>query len=292
MKKLIGDLLKEGTVITDGSWGTQLQELGLPVGECPDIWNITKPQMVERVAKSYVEAGSKIILTNTFRSSKIALNDFGYGDKVKEINKAGVEISKRASEGKAFVFASVGPTGKMIMMGEVTEEEMFEAFKEQIQTISEAGADGIIIETMSDLNEAKIALKAAKETALPVVVSMAFDSGKDKGFTMMGNSPEQTAKELTEAGADVIGANCGQGIEGFINICKKLKTSTNLPVWIKPNAGLPEFDGSKAVYKTSPVEFVKYVPDLLNSGADFIGGCCGTNPEFIKAVIRKINTGK
>ncbi|HEX9740816.1 MAG TPA: homocysteine S-methyltransferase family protein [Ignavibacteriaceae bacterium] len=292
MKKLIENLLKEGTVIADGSWGTQLQELGLPVGECPDIWNITKPQLVEKVAKSYVEAGSKIILTNTFRSNKIALNDFGYGDKVKEINKAGVEISKRASEGKAFVFASVGPTGKMIMMGEATEEEMFEAFKEQIQTISEAGADGIIIETMSDLNEAKIALKAAKETALPVVVSMAFDSGKDKGFTMMGNSPEQTAKELTEAGADVIGANCGQGIEGFINICKKLKTSTNLPVWIKPNAGLPEFDGSKTVYKTSPVEFVKYIPDLLNSGADFIGGCCGTNPEFIKAVIRKINTGK
>jgi 5-methyltetrahydrofolate--homocysteine methyltransferase len=288
MKKLITDLLKKGTVITDGSWGTQLQELGLSIGDCPDVWNISNPHLVEKVAKSYVEAGSNIILTNTFRSNKIALNDYELGDKVNEINKAGVEISKKAVSGKAYVFASVGPTGKMLMTGEVTEEEMYDAFKEQVNAIKEAGADGIVIETMSDLNEAKIALKAAHESNLPVVVSMVFDSGKDKEFTFMGNSPEQAAKELTEAGADIVGANCGQGIEGFFNISRRLKSSTDLPIWIKPNAGMPEFDGNKAVYKTTPEEFCKFIPDILNSGAAFIGGCCGTNPEFIKSITEKI----
>ncbi|OGU77868.1 MAG: hypothetical protein A2V93_11105 [Ignavibacteria bacterium RBG_16_34_14] len=284
--------MKTRPVITDGSWETQLQELGLPVDECPDIWNLTNPGLVEKIAQSYIEAWSKIILTNTFRSNKIALNDFGFGDKVKEINKAGVEISKKASNGKAYIFASVGPTGKMIMMGEITEDEMYEAFREQVNAIEKAGADGVVIETMSNLIEAKIALRAAKETGLPVVVSMVFDSGKNKEFTFMGNTPEEIANELTEAGADVIGTNCGQGIEGFPNICKRLKASTNLPIWIKPNAGIPEFDGSKAIYKTTPQEFSNYVPIILDSGANFVGGFCGTNPQFIKAVLQKINSGK
>jgi methionine synthase I (cobalamin-dependent) len=288
MKKLIEDLVKDGTIIRVGSWGTQLQELGLPVGDCPDIWNLTNPDLVEKVAKSYVDAGSKIILTNTFRSNKIALNDFGFADKAKEINKAGVEISKKAANGKAFVFASAGPSGKMLMTGEVSEDEIYDAFKEQSEAIADAGADGIIIETMSDLAEAQIALKAAKETGLPVVVSMVFDSGKDKEFTFMGNSPEQVSAELKEAGTDVIGANCGQGIEGFLNICKRLKASSELPIWIKPNAGMSEFNGTKAVYKTTPEDFTKYVPEILNAGADFIGGCCGTSPEFIKAISQKI----
>ncbi len=288
MHKLIEKLLTEGVVVTDGSWGTQLQELGLPMGECPDIWNLTNPNLVEQVAKSYIEAGSRIILTNTFRSNKIALNDFGFTEKVNEINKAGVMISKKAADGNAFVFASVGPLGKMLMMGEITEEEMFDAFKEQVNSIEEAGADGIVIETMSDLNEAKLALRAAKETDIPIVVSMVFDSGKQKDFTFMGNSPEEIAKELTDAGADVIGANCGQGIEGFVNICKRLKASTKVHIWIKPNAGLPEFNGTKAVYSKTYNEFIEFIPNLIDSGANFIGGCCGTNPQFIKSIKQKI----
>jgi 5-methyltetrahydrofolate--homocysteine methyltransferase len=129
---------------------------------------------------------------------------------------------------------------------------------------------------------------AAKETGLPVIVSMAFDSGKDKEFTFMGHTPETAAKELTDAGADVIGANCGQGIEGFVNLCKRLKASTNLPIWIKPNAGLPELQNNKAAYSTTPGDFGEYIPDLLESGADFIGGCCGTSPAFIKEISRII----
>ena len=288
MNKIIEELLKSGKVITDGSWGTQLQEKGLGINECPDSWNITHPEKVEEVAKSYVEAGSKVILTNTFRSNRIALDGFGLGDEVKEINKAGVEISKRAAGGKAYVFASVGPSGKILMTGDITGDQLYECFREQVNALKDAGADGIVIETISDLEEAKIALRAAKETGLPVIVSMAFDSGKDRAYTFMGHSPEETAKVLTNEGADVIGANCGQGIEGFTNICKRLRASTSLPIWIKPNAGLPEIKNGKAFYSTTAEKFAEYIPELLNSGADFIGGCCGTDPGFIKAIAGRI----
>ena len=288
MKKIIEELLGSGTVITDGSWGTQLQEKGLGLSECPDSWNLTHPDKVEEVASSYVDAGSRIILTNTFRSNRIALEDFGLDEKVSQINKAGVEISKRAAGNRAYVFASMGPSGKMLMTGDITEEQLYEVFREQAEAIKEAGADGIVIETMTDLAEAKTALKAAKETGLPVVVSMVFDSGKNKEYTMMGQSPEEAAQQLTNEGADVIGANCGQGIEGFTNICKRLKVSTSLPLWIKPNAGFPELSDGHAVYETTAKEFADYIPELLDSGADFIGGCCGTNPGFIKEISKVI----
>jgi len=288
MKKIIEELLSKGPVVTDGSWGTQLQEKGLGLNECPDSWNLTHPGKVQEVAESYVNAGSSIILTNTFRSNRIALEGFGLEDKVTEINTAGVEISKRAGGEKAYVFASVGPSGKVLMTGDVSEEQLYVVFKEQADAIKDAGADGIIIETMSDLTEAKIALKAAKETGLPVIVSMAFDSGKNKEFTFMGHTPEEVAEELTKEGADAIGANCGQGIEGFVNICKRLKASTTLPLWIKPNAGLPELQDNQTVYNTSAEEFAEYVIELLDSGADFIGGCCGTNPDFIKEISKII----
>ncbi len=288
MKKIIEELLKDGPVITDGSWGTQLQKRGLGLNECPDSWNLTHPQKVLEVAQSYVSAGSRIILTNTFRSNRIALEGFGLEDRVTEINKAGVEISKRAAGEKSYVFASVGPSGKVLMTEDVSEDELYEVFKEQVDAIKEAGADGIVIETMSDLAEAKIALRAAKETGLPVIVSMAFDSGKNKEFTYMGHPPEEAAEELTKAGADAIGANCGQGIDGFVNICKRLKASTTLPLWIKPNAGLPELQGNQTVYNTTAEEFAEYVTELLDSGADFIGGCCGTNPGFIKEISKII----
>lgn len=289
MNRIIEDLLKSGTVITDGSWGTQLQDKGLSPNECPDSWNLTHPDLVEEVARSYIEAGSKVILTNTFRSNRIALEGFGLEDKVNEINTAGVKISKRAAGDKSYVFASIGPSGKMVMTGDVTEEQLYKVFKEQSEAIKEAGADGIVIETMSDLTEAKAALKAARETGLPVVVSMVFDSGNNKEYTMMGNSPEEIATELTNEGADVIGANCGQGIEGFTNICKRIKASTSLPVWIKPNAGLPELKGGKTVYATSAEDFAEFIPGMLDSGADFIGGCCGTNPGFIKEISKIIS---
>ena len=286
MHELIHELTKNGVVVTDGAWGTQLQMRGLPIGECPDLWNLHNPSMVEEVATLYVQAGSHIILTNTFGSSRIALSRHGMGDKAAELNKAGAQISRRAAGDKAKVFASMGPCGKMLAMGEVTEEEMFSAFAEQAQALAEGGADGIVVETMSDLEEARIAVRAAKETGLPVIASMAFDSGKAADRTMMGVTPEQAVKGLTEAGADVIGANCGRGPEGLLPVCQRLKAASSLPIWIKPNAGLPELVEGQTVciYRTTPNEFAEQAWKVVQAGANFIGGCCGTGPAFIRAL--------
>ncbi len=174
----------------------------------------------------------------------------------------------------------------MLMMGDVTEDELFDAFSEQAQALAAGGADGLVIETMSDLEEAKIALKACKATGLPVVASMVYDAGANLDRTMMGTTVEQATEELTEAGADVIGSNCGQGIEGFVKLCAKMKANTHLPIWIKGNAGLPEMIDGKAIYKTTPEIFCESLQPLLDAGADFIGGCCGTSPDFIRALKR------
>jgi 5-methyltetrahydrofolate--homocysteine methyltransferase len=271
-------------VITDGAWGTQLQLRGMPLGSTPDTWNLDHPKEVEEVARAYVEAGSQIILTNTFCSNRFILGRHGLADKIADINRFGVEISKKAACDKAKVFASIGPSGVMLLMGDVSMDELQDAFAEQARAQAAAGADGIVIETMSDLSEAKLALAAARETGLPVVASMTFDSGAQLDRTMMGVTPEHAAEQLTSAGADVIGANCGQGIAGYAAICARLHSTTDRPIWIKANAGLPKIVNGNAVYTQTPDEFASFVPQLIQSGAAFIGGCCGTTPEFIKAI--------
>jgi len=282
---LVERLLEHGPVVTDGALGTQLQARGLAPGECPDAWNLTHPDEVEQVAGAYVNAGSQVILTNTFGANSVSLARHGLAAKAAEINRAGVAISKRAAGSKAYVFASIGPSGKMLISGEVSEEELSVSFSQQAQALKEGGADGLVIETMSDLAEAKIAVAAAKQTGLPVVACMVFDSGKNKDRTMMGQTPEQAAAELTEAGADVVGANCGVGIEAYVPICARLKASTSKPVWIKPNAGLPEVVGGRTTWKSCPEEFAAFAPALVDAGASFLGGCCGTRPEFIAAML-------
>ncbi len=283
MHVLIEHLVALGTVLTDGAWGTELQRQGLGVGECPDAWNLSHPDQVEGVARAYVEAGSRIILTNTFGGSRISLAKHGLAKQVAAINRAGVEISRRATAGKAKVFASMGPSGVMLMMGEVSAAQVQEVFAEQASAIAEGGADGIVIETMSDVAEARLAVMAAKQTGLPVVVCMTFDSGKDHDRTMMGQTPEQAAEELTDAGADVIGSNCGRGIEGFVEICRRLHVATDRPIWIKANAGLPEMVNGLVTYAQTPEQFAQFVLPLVQAGASFVGGCCGTNPDFIRA---------
>jgi methionine synthase I (cobalamin-dependent) len=282
-------MLAHAPVVTDGAWGTQLQSLGLPPGEHPDFWNLTHPDRVKEVAGRYVAAGSSIILTNTFRSNAVALGSQGGGERIAALNAAGVGISRAAAGASARVFASMGPAGKMLMSGDVTAEELASAFGEQARAIAGAGADAIVIETMSDLEEAIIALRAAKSTGLPVVVSMVFDSGKEKDRTMMGATPEQVASALTEAGADAIGANCGLGMEGVIPVCARLRNATHLPIWIKPNAGLPEMIDGRVTYRTTAALFAGGAADLRAAGADFIGGCCGTTPDFVRALVAALH---
>ena len=280
----LADWLSSGPLLTDGAWGTELQSRGLDPGACPDAWNLAEPARVESVARAYRQAGSRIILTNTFRSNRISLAGYGVADRTVELNRAGVAISRAAGDG--LVFASIGPSGKMLMTGEVTEDDLFAAFSEQAKALAEAGADALLLETMTDLEEAKIALRAALPCGLPVVVSFVFDSGKNKDRTMMGSTPEQIAKAITAEGASVVGANCGVGIEAFLPVCRRLRASTHLPVWIKANAGLPVSRDGRIVYDTTPEQFASYAGALIEAGANFLGGCCGTTPEFIRALAR------
>jgi len=288
MKPLIQELVGKGPVLLDGAWGTEFFSQGLEPGACPDFWNLEHPGRVEHLARAYVEAGSRVILTNTFRSNRIALALHGVAGKVRELNHAGVEISRRAAGSRAWVFASLGPSGKMLVAGEVSAEELRAAFLEQAEALANAGADGLVFETMSDLEEARLAVEAARTTGLPVVVCMAFDSGKAKDRTMTGTTPEQAAAELSVAGADVIGANCGRGIEAYAELCRRFVAASDLPVWLKPNAGLPKLVGDRVMYLTTPEEFAASALALVQAGAAFLGGCCGTGPDFIRAVARAL----
>ncbi len=280
----LDDLLAHGPVLTDGAWGTQL---GHPAGHRPDVWNLTDPDRVGKVARSYVDAGSQIILTNTFQANRHALRD--HAPDAFAINRAGAEISKQAAGDRALVFGSIGPSNKLLISGEVTEDELRQAFIEQAQGLAAGGVDGIVIETMSDLAEATIALAAVRTTGLPAVVCMTFDTGKNKDRTMMGVTPAQAAEELSVAGADVVGANCGAGVDTAAPICAALAEGTDRPVWIKANAGLPELVDREVLYRMEPAEFVGHVEAVIAAGADFVGGCCGTTPEFIAALARALS---
>lgn len=289
MHPLIEELLKEAPVIIDGAWGTELQKKGLPNGGSPEEWNLSHPDIVRGVAASYVDVGCRIVLTNTFGGSRILLERHGLADKTAEVNRRAAELSKEAAGDRAKVFASIGPTGKVLMMENYSDQEIIDVFKEQAMALAEGGADALVVETMSDLHEAKLALAAAKTTGLPVVSCMSYDSGPEKAHTMMGIEADVGARELTEAGADVIGANCGQGINEMVIVCKKLRESTNLPVWIKGNASIPKIIGGEIVYPMSADEFADTLPSILDAGADFVGGCCGTSPEFIRELVTRKN---
>lgn len=272
--------LAGGLLIIDGAWGTELQARGLAPGTAPDTWNLTHPERVEAVARAYVEVGSQVILTNTFRANAVAME----GD-LEAINRAGVTISKRAAAGQALVFASIGPTGKMLIAGEISKERANAAFAAQAAALTTAGADALLVETMSDIEEARLAVAAAKSTGLPVIVSFAFDSGKNKDRTMMGATPEAVAAAMVEAGADAVGANCGVGVEYVALICRRLRAACDLPIWIKPNAGLPKMEGTAIRYDTSAEFFASHYAALRESGASFLGGCCGSTPDFIRALV-------
>jgi methionine synthase I (cobalamin-dependent) len=276
--------LANGVLISDGAWGTQLQARGLPAGIIPDTWNLTHPEQVEAVARAYVEAGSQVILTNSFRANAIAMHASSAAD-LDAINRAAVTISKKAAGARALVFASIGPAGKMLLSGEVSAEELTAAFSAQSQSLAAAGANALLIETMSDPNEARLAVVAAKTTGLPVIASFAFDSGKNKDRTMMGATPEVVAAAMAEAGADGVGANCGVGVEFAVPICQRLHAACDLPIWIKPNAGLPVMEGAAIHYATTAEYFASYFAALRDAGASFVGGCCGSTPDFVRALV-------
>ncbi len=284
-------LEKKKILIADGGWGTELQNRGLPPGEPPEAWNLSRPEDVLAVARSYVEAGADIILTNTFGGSPLKLAKVHLEDKLLEINRQGARISKQAAGDQALVFASIGPSGEfMAPLGTISEGDMVQGFAEQAKALAAGGADGIVVETMMDLAEAKAALRAAKEsTSLPVAVTMTFNRGPKGYATLMGTRPDQAAVELEKAGADIVGANCGAGIDQMFELMKMMHSAADLPIWCKPNAGLPELVDGKTVYRETPEMMASKLRALVQAGATIIGGCCGTTPAHIRAFILERN---
>ena len=287
MKKIISELKKGGVLVSDGAWGTFLQQKGLKPGECPEEWNISRPADVLAIAQSYIEAGADMVETNSFGGSRLKLEKYGYGDRVYEFNKAAAEISRKAAGPDHFVLGSVGPSGKLLLMEEVTEEELYEAFKEQSMALEAGGVNAIMIETMTDLEEARIAVKAAKEnTSCEVFCTMTFQKIIGGEYrTMMGISPTEMVATIVEAGADLIGTNCGNGIEDMIGMVKEIrKVNADIPVLVHANAGMPCYLDGVTTFPESPEDMAARVKEIIDAGANIVGGCCGTTPDHIRKV--------
>jgi len=291
IKSTITAAIKSGRIlVSDGAWGTFLQQQGLPVGECPESWNLTHPDAVREIARSYVDAGADMVKTNSFGGTSFKLEHYGLADKVSEINEAAARLSREIAGDNQWVIGSVGPTGKMLLMGDVTEEKLYEAFSTQIIALEKGGADAVCIETMSDIEEAMLAIRAAKEnTKLEVICTFTFDPIGDNEFrTMMGVTPAEAALACAIADADIIGTNCGNGLKNMINIVKQMReTLAGIPILVHANAGLPEIINDEVVFPETPEQMQAFIPQIIDAGANIIGGCCGTTPAHI-AVIKRV----
>ena len=286
----IQDLLKSRSLLfCDGAWGTIFQFAGLKPGESCELWNRDQRKKVLDVALSYVDLGVDMIETNSFRGNGITLAGIGLENDAAELNRLAAEISKEAAGDKCLVLGSVGPTGKILMMGDVSENEMYDAFAEQVRALEQGGADAICIETMSALDEAELAVKAAVEnTNLEIICTFTFAKTMGGDYkTVMGVSPAQMAEKILSAGASIIGTNCGYGMEAMIPIVKAFRDfDSNVPLLVQPNAGIPKIENGETVFPETPEEMASQVPGLIDAGASIIGGCCGTTPGHIAAIMK------
>ncbi len=287
-RKKITEAVKEGRIlVSDGAWGTFLYKKGMKAGECPELWCINRFDDVKDIAKSYLDAGADMVETNSFGGTSYKLALYSLENRTEEINEAAAKASRAAAGDDKWVIASIGPTGKMLITEEVTEDELYEAFKQQAMALEKGGADAVCIETMSDKDEAVLAIRAAKEnTKCEVICTFTFEKTVRGDYrTMMGLSPENAAKAAVEAGADIIGTNCGNGMERMIDIVKTMREAVpDAPILVHANAGLPTNTDGVDVYPETPETMASYVKGLINAGANIIGGCCGTTPAHIQAV--------
>jgi 5-methyltetrahydrofolate--homocysteine methyltransferase len=292
MKEFFERLAAGGVLVADGAMGTMLMEHGLDAGQPPESINLKRRDVLERIAKEYLDAGADIIQTNTFGASRVKLSQYGLDENVVEINRNAVAAVKRVSSGKAYVSGSCGPSGRLLKpYGDVDPKTMVDAFREQAGVLIDAGVDVICIETMTDLQEAIYAIKGVRRmsSSIPVLATMTFDP-TPKGFrTVMGVSIEEAAKGLEIAGADVVGSNCGNGIEHMILIAREFKRYTKLPVMIQSNAGKPVLQADKVVYPETPEFMAEKAGELIAIGVSIIGGCCGTTPAHIRALRKAVD---
>ena len=283
--------LEKKVLVIDGAMGTQLMERGIRPEACFDAQNIQQPAVVLSVHQAYAQAGADIIETNTFGANSLKLADYGLQSKVNEINRAAAQLARQALGDKGFVCGSMGPLGKMLdPLGEVTFDQAVEIFAEQSAALAAGGADVLCIETISDLQEMRAAVIAARgATKLPIIASLTYDEGEK---TIYGTPPEAAVVVLEALGIDVIAANCSTGPEGLLKICRKLSLASSKPIMVMPNAGMPELVGNKAIYKMTPAKFAAFVPKFMALGVKIIGGCCGTTPEHIRAVVKAVQSSK
>jgi 5-methyltetrahydrofolate--homocysteine methyltransferase len=277
--------------LLDGAIGTELDKRGL-MGRAGN--NLDNPEVVLEIQREYAQCGCDAITTNTLTMNRIYIETHNIGVSVRDVNRAGAEIARQAVGKRQYVLGNMSSTGQLLEpYGTYKESQFYDAFKEQAEILAESGVDGFIIETMFDLREAMCALRACKDKlSLPVIVSIAFATETKGGRTMMGNSAEQCAKSLTGAGADVIGANCGDiDPAQMAVVVSLLKSATSLPVLAQPNAGKPKLVGNETVFDMEPEAFAQGITECLRAGASIVGGCCGTTPEHIRAVAGLINRG-
>jgi 5-methyltetrahydrofolate--homocysteine methyltransferase len=276
-------LKSERILLLDGAWGTEFFERGLMPGSPPDEWNLTHPEIVQEITRDYLSAGARVILTNTFGANRFRLEPHGLSDRAPEINRKAALLAREVTDDKALLAGDIGPTARFLPLGEVTAEELRRVFSEQAAALAAGGVDLIVVESMTDAEEMAIAVSAAsQETGLPVVASMTYNRTPHGYRTMMGNPPELCVQKAEHAGAAVIGANCGSGIEDYVPLAPVLRGLTSLPLWVKANAGIPQIVGGKVTYPLSAPQYASFVPALLGVGVSLIGGCCGTNPSFIR----------
>jgi 5-methyltetrahydrofolate--homocysteine methyltransferase len=280
--------LKSGKpILADGAIGSIIISKGLAAGACPELFNLEKPDVIRETAEAYIAAGAEMIQTNTFGASPLKLRHYCADDKTEEINRAAVKIAKEArGEKDVYIYGSCGPSGRLLKpYGDTDPGAMFESFKQQVSTLIEEGVDLLCFETMTDLNEAKIAIQAARSVSkeIPIAATMTFDKTPRGYFTIMGVTVTQAASGLAEAGADVIGSNCGNGIEKMIEIAAEFMKNTDKPVIIQSNAGLPVLKDGRITYSETPEFMKERAAELLDLGVQIIGGCCGTTPEHIRA---------
>ena len=288
----IVERVRAGEVLVfDGGYGTELFAAGLANGACPELWNDTHADVVRRIHKGYFDAGSQIVETNTFGGSRLKLNEYRLGDRTRELNERGARLARSVAPAGGFVAGSIGPTSRLPAeyepLGDTTDDEYFEAFREQAAALAEGGVDLFAVETMMFPQEARAAVRACKAVAeLPVMATMffQFEELHDRDRTMWGESPGEVARTLLAAGADAVGMNCGRGPDRAVVIIREMRAVTGAPLVAYPNAGLPITRGDRVTYELGPEEMAKDYPALLDAGAGIVGACCGSNPAHIRRI--------
>ena len=285
MGESIFDAIRKGVVLLDGGMGTELIAHGFPQGACPETWNVEKPDVVKKIHQSYFAAGADVVLTNSFGGNRIKLEDYGVGDRCYELNRAAAEIANQIKPEGKFASGSMGPIGKFLKpVGEYEKEQFIEAYAEQARGLSDGGVDFLLIETQYDLQETLCALQGARNvTDKPVFVTLTFNRGPRGYFTIMGNSVTQCIEELEKEKVPVVGTNCTLNSEEMVDLVKIIRESTSLPILAQANAGKPSVSEEGEVSYAQKIEdYLRFIPQMIENGANLIGGCCGTNPEYIR----------